>query len=149
MVKRNVDRYSRGTAYHEAGHAVVAWTLSLSVGTILVREEDAGGGTEVGSASHLSLIEQIAICAAGHAAEQVFGFEPHDLASFKDHVKVFQLFEAYEVSEEEQGPALRDEGYNYACTLLECHKINVIAVAERLVETGRVDASEFLSLMSN
>jgi ATP-dependent Zn protease len=75
VVKRIVERYPRGTAYHEAGHAVVAWALSLPVGTIRVWEEDAGGGTEIGSASHLSLIEQIAIRAAGHAAEQVFGYE--------------------------------------------------------------------------
>jgi hypothetical protein len=62
-------------------------------------------------------------------------------------VKIFELFESYEVSEEERGPALREEGYNCACALLEAHKSKVIAVAERLVEKGSVDASEFLRLM--
>ena len=66
------EGYPRGTAYHEAGHAVVAWALGLPVRTIRVRVDYAGGDAEIGPADHLSLIEQVAICSAGSAAEEVF-----------------------------------------------------------------------------
>jgi hypothetical protein len=139
------ERYPRGTAYHEAGHAVVAWALGLSVGT--VRVDGAGGRTEMGPAHYLSLIEQVAVCSAGSAAEEVFECSADELASFDDHVKVSTLIKANGVPEEEHGPALRDEGYNCALACLEAHKKKVIKLADRLVESGSVDASEFLCLM--
>jgi hypothetical protein len=37
------QRYPRGTAYHEADHAVVAWSFGLHVGAISVVAEDACG----------------------------------------------------------------------------------------------------------
>ena len=40
----------QATAFHETGHAVVVWALGLRVGTIEVREEDAGGRTDIGPA---------------------------------------------------------------------------------------------------
>jgi ATP-dependent Zn protease len=143
------EQYPRGTAYHEAGHAVVAWALGLPVRTIRVRIDDAGGGIEIGPADHLSLIEQVAVCSAGSAAEEVFECSAHELASFNDHVKVLKLIEANGVSEEEHGPALRDDGYNCARAYLETHKSKVVKLAERLVERGSVDAAEFLRLMND
>ena len=142
-----VEQYPGGTAYHEAGHAVVAWSLGLPVGTINIRAEDAGGGTEIGPADHLSLVEQIAVCSAGHAAEQIFDIQTHDLASFNDQLKILNLIEVHGVSEEKQGPAFRDEGHNFACAILESHKNKLINLAERLVESGSVNPSEFLHLM--
>jgi ATP-dependent Zn protease len=142
------ERYSRGTAYHEAGHAVVAWSLGLPVGTIRVTVDDAGGGAEIGAADHLPLIEQVAVCSAGSAAEEVFECSAHELASFNDHVKVLNLIEANGVSEQEHGSALRDEGYNCARAYLESHRSQVIKLVDRLVECGSVDASEFLRLMN-
>ena len=94
------EQYLRGTAYHEAGHAVVAWALGLPVMTICVKIGDAGGGTEVGFADHLSLIEQVAVCSAGSAAEEVFECSAHELASFNDHVTVLKLIEANGVSKQ-------------------------------------------------
>ena len=143
------EQYLRGTAYHEAGHAVVAWALGLPVMTICVRIGDAGGGTEVGPADHLSLIEQVAVCSAGSAAEEVFECSAHELASFNDHVTVLKLIETNGVSEAEYGPTLRDEGYNCARAYLESHKSKVVKLAARLVECGSVDAAEFLRLMNN
>jgi hypothetical protein len=34
----------KGMAYHEAGHAVVAWALGLPVGDVYVRKMDEGNG---------------------------------------------------------------------------------------------------------
>jgi len=115
------ERHPRGSAYHEAGHAVVAWALGLSVGT--VRVDDAGGRTEMGPAHYLSLIEQVAICSAGSAAEEVFECSAHELASFDDHAKVSTLIKANGVPEEEHGPALRDEGYNCALACTDLSKV--------------------------
>ncbi len=103
-----IERYPRATVYHEAGHAVVAWSLGLPVGAVSVSDEDASGSTEIGLADHLSLV---AVCLAGIAAVEVFGRPTHERAGFNDHVKVLDLIEDYGISEEEQGQALRDEGY--------------------------------------
>jgi hypothetical protein len=77
----------------------------------------------------------------------VFGVENHDRASFTDHVKIADLLEAHGITEEERGKALRDEGHNRACDLLERHKSEVTRLVERLVENGKVDPFELLILM--
>jgi ATP-dependent Zn protease len=142
-----IERYPRGTAYHEAGHLVVAWSLGLPVGAVSVSAEDASGGTQIGLADHLMLIEQIAVCYGGIAAVKLFGHPIHELAWFNDRVAVSKLLERHRVSEEEQGPTLRDEGYSFARTRLERHREKVIALAELLVEHGRIEASEVMLLM--
>lgn len=152
---RNVDvglagmteRYSRATAFHEAGHAVVAWSLNLPVVAVRVSDDDASGGTETGPADHLPLIEQIAVRFAGFAAEGVFECPAYELAGTNDLYEISKLLHANGISEEDQGSALRDEGYDLAKTLLENHKSKVIKLANRLVECGNVEASEFLRLM--
>ena len=42
-----------GTAYYEAGRAIVAWSLGLEVQSIRIHADDAGGGAVIGSADHL------------------------------------------------------------------------------------------------
>jgi ATP-dependent Zn protease len=142
-------KFSQATAYHEAGHAIVAWALGLRVGTVHVREEDAGGGADTGPADHLNLVDQIAVCSAGYAAEQVFGIENHDLASFTDHARIADLLAANGVSEEDRGAALRDEAHHRARALLEQYKQKVIRLAQRLVTTGSVSESEFLRFIGD
>jgi ATP-dependent Zn protease len=137
---------SAATAYHEAGHAVVAWALGLYVGTIEVRE-DAGGGADIGPADHLSLVDQIAICSAGYAAERLFGVENHERASATDHAKIARLLEAHGVSEEERGPALRDEGHERACAFLLPHKDKMRTLADLLMKQSSVSAESFDLLM--
>ena len=57
----------RGTAYHEAGHIVVAWALGLKVGAsaIGINGDNSAGKTDIEHHKPLSLIDKIAICAAG------------------------------------------------------------------------------------
>jgi len=142
------ERYSRATAYHEAGHAVVAWSFDLPVRAVRVSDDDAGGATDIDSADGLTLIEQIAVLSAGIAAGGVFECPTHKLAGSRDRQKIMELIKAHGISEEgEQARKLRYDGIDYARVRLETHKSKVIKLAERLVEAGRVDASEFLSLM--
>jgi hypothetical protein len=68
------------------------------------------GAADTGSADQLPIVEQIAICLAGRAAEEIFDCLTHELAAFNDNVQIFHLLEAHGISEQEQGPALRGEG---------------------------------------
>lgn len=148
-VTPTTKRFPRATAIHEAGHAVVAWSLGLPVGAIRVSDDDASGGTEIGLADHLSLIEQIAVLSAGHAAERVFECPAHGLADAGDRHKILSLLRASGISEEEHGPKLRDQGYDFAKARLETYNIKVVELAERLVECGSIDGSEFRHLMDS
>jgi ATP-dependent Zn protease len=103
------QRYPRGTAYHEAGHAVVAWSFGLHVGAISVVAEDARGEARIGSAKHLSLVEQIALYSAGYVAENTFGHPAHRLAAASDHNRIRELLEANRVEEGPKAEALRSE----------------------------------------
>lgn len=141
-------RYPRGTAYHEAGHAVVAWSLGLQVRGVRVSDEDASGGAEIGGADRLSLVDHISLCAAGYAAERVFDCRTHELAGFNDRLKIMELITRSGKSEEEYGPALRDEGYERARELLVRHERKVNQLAGQLVEHGYVDAADFLHMMA-
>jgi hypothetical protein len=141
------QRYPRGTAYHEAGHAVVAWSFGLHVGAISVVAEDARGEAQIGSAKHLSLVEQIALYSAGYVAENTFGHPAHRLAAASDHNRIRELLEANRVEEGPKTEALRSEAAGCARERLLAHKAKVIRLAERLVQDGCVDAAEFLRLI--
>jgi hypothetical protein len=139
--------YPRGVAYHEAGNAVVGWALGLRVTVSRVFYDDAKdwkGETKIDDAGHLSLPEQIAICAAGYTAEWFFQCPTHDRASDGDNEKIYLLLKAAGISEQDH-PARIDDGNTVARHHLEAHRGKVIALAERLAECGHVDdASEFL-----
>jgi len=62
---------TRRAAYHEAGHAVVAWALNLPIGEMRLAKGDEG--VQIGRADHLTVIEQLAICYAGLAAGDLSG----------------------------------------------------------------------------
>jgi hypothetical protein len=143
------DQYLCGTAYHEAGHAVVAWSLGLPVGTISVRADDASGGTQIGSADHLDLIEQIAVAAAGYMAVEVFGQPTYDLAAFSDLNRIRELLEANGITEDDESATLRWKGDQCARDRIVADHAKVIRLAERLVQDGSVEATEFLRLMED
>jgi hypothetical protein len=72
-------------AYHEAGHAVVALSLGLSVGRveIAIDGDDAKGTTDIAGTSGLPLVDQLAICAAGMEAQERFNAPTHDAAGWR------------------------------------------------------------------
>jgi hypothetical protein len=144
------EQYPRGTAYHEAGHAVVAWSFCLQVGTIIVVADGASGGAQIGPADHLSLVEQIAVCAAGYTAEDVFGHHhANRLAAACDHTRIRKVLEDHGISEGEEAVALRSKGAACARAHLLAHEAKVIRLAERLVHDGCVDDAEFRRLMED
>lgn len=143
------DKYPRGTAVHEAGHAVVAWSLDLPVGAIWVSADDASGGAQIGRADHLKLEEQIAVRCAGGIAEEVFECSNHEFATFNDNVAIMALLDEHGVTEENGGAAIRAQGYDIAAAKLGVNRAKVLALIEQLVEHGRVEPAAFLILMND
>ncbi|MGJ4888842.1 hypothetical protein ACQR1Y_11640 [Bradyrhizobium sp. HKCCYLRH3099] len=141
-------RYSRSTSFHEAGHAAVAWSLGVPVVALWVNADDAGGGAEIGKTAHLRLTEQIAIWSGGAVAQKVFDCSGHELAAFQDNVAIMELLEEHGISEENEGPALRAQGWDIASARPEANRTKVTRVADRLIEHGRMEAPDFLSLMN-
>jgi hypothetical protein len=62
----HADDDLRGMAFHEAGHAVVAWSLNLRVESIYIREIGAGNSaTKTDPPDRLPFMDQLATLAAG------------------------------------------------------------------------------------
>ncbi len=74
------DQDRRGAAYHEAGHAVVASALGLSVRRmeIAIDGDDAKGAADIQDDPNLPLVDQLAVCAAGLEAQKLFKAPTHD-----------------------------------------------------------------------
>jgi len=70
----------RGTAFHEAGNAVVARYFGLKVIELEIREDGSGKTDTVGATADLPLIDQIAILCAGEASRTIFKCRSHALA---------------------------------------------------------------------
>jgi ATP-dependent Zn protease len=145
----HADDYLRGMAYHEAGHAVVAWLLSLRVESIYIREFDAGdSATKTDPPDHLCLIDQLATLAAGVEAERVFKSPLHELAGARDRLMAINLIlERHEGLASDEVQLHLAAGHARARKLLLEHRDRVIRVAEHLREAKQADAAEFLRLM--
>jgi ATP-dependent Zn protease len=144
------DDYLRAMAFHEAGHAVVAWSLNLRVESICIREVGAGNSTtKTDPPNHLSLIDQLATLAAGLEAERAFNCPLHEHAGDRDRLMAATL-----VLERHEGLASNEiqshlaAGHARARELLLDHKDRVIRIAEHLLSVRQVEAAEFLGLMS-
>ena len=75
----------RRTAFHEAGHAVVAWALDRPVtGLRLLSDQD--GEADVGDVGSLPLVKQIAVAMGGWYGAERSGVEQlHDSDLEGDH----------------------------------------------------------------
>jgi ATP-dependent Zn protease len=64
----------RGAAIHEAGHAVVAWALGLRVRRleIAIAGDMSAGEVDIEEKQSMSLVDRIALCAAGGDAQDLF-----------------------------------------------------------------------------
>jgi hypothetical protein len=85
----------RANAYHEGGHAIVAWALRLYVHEITIRDDRPGENTITGGTKHLPLVDQVANCNAGRQAEEVFEHLLPSWASDGDRVDTFNLLAAH------------------------------------------------------
>jgi hypothetical protein len=86
------DDLLRGAAFHEAGRVVVAREFGLPVGEIEI-DEDGSGWSQIGSAVHLPLIDQIALWVACIEAQQLFNCRTQVLAAAADDGMVIGLLD--------------------------------------------------------
>ena len=140
-------RYPEGTAYHEAGHAIVAYALGLRVGDIHINEHDEGGGTEVCQCdASRSFIEQAALRLAGIKAQTLWK-KPSTLPlGQKDQEKLLHQGRGLSDACREE---IRMRGFELAGEKLERYEGKVKAVAEHLIEHGRMTESEFDAMMAD
>ena len=138
------DSDLRGSAYRQAAHAVVAWSLGLEVQGIHIGADD-DGDTVIGTADRLPLVDQIALIVASREAESFFENPITDGADFDDLKRLIGLLKAIP---EKQSAALRAQGRNRARQRLAAHWVKIIRLAERLIDVHHVNAAEFLRLIS-
>ena len=139
----------RGVCCHEAGHAVVAFSLSVPVVAVRVSYSEVPGwhgGTDT-LTDHLDYMDRVTILMAGRAAEEVFSCPAHETAWLHDLGQIAALLRANGVPEEAH-PSLIIEGDERARAILERHRDKVHKLIDRLVECGRVERPEFLRLMN-
>jgi len=116
----------RRAAFHEAGHAVVARFFGLWVGDHLEIVDDGRGKTEIGPANHLARIDQITVCIAGVAAQDLFGFSRPE-AGYFDHAQIIELVEGLSEAESLE---LRNAAYARAREIIKNQKSEVERLAE-------------------
>jgi len=138
----------RSTAIHEAGHVVVAWTLELPVGAIeiSVNGDDTAGKSEIDdTARALSLIDRIALCAAGVVAQRLFGCEATHLhAGWSDFAKMLDILDN---RPDEDADNIRFAGYDRAFQILDRRRALIQHLAEPLAISGRLEKDDVGSLL--
>src|SRR4051794_26457483 len=78
----------RTFAYHEAGHAVVAWALGLRViGVSIGTQGDCGPHTQLDEARPPSLFQALIINQGASAAENLFEAPTNSRARLRDRYK--------------------------------------------------------------
>jgi Peptidase M50B-like len=131
-------------AAHEAGHAIVAQMLGLRVAFLEIAA-DGSGKSSIEPAHHLEIADQIAVYTAGSQAVKLLGFEQRRQAAYDDHVKVYELLNAYPEAEHDH---LRSEGYRRASQILRDRRGALDRVAARLWRKWHVDGTTFKKLIS-
>jgi len=119
---------------------IVAREFGLTVGEIAigVDGDDAKGRTDIGSAHHLPLIDQIALCVAGVVAQSLFDWPTHNLAGAGDYAKVVKLVHGMT---ETNSLKLRNAASARARAILERRATEVERLAQQLLKQRRIKAS--------
>jgi ATP-dependent Zn protease len=139
-----IEQYPRGTAFHEAGHAVVAHFLGHEVVHIHISNDDESGRTDI--TAPVTRMEHLTFLFAGMAAQNIFSAPSKHQAGLGDVVDFLNLMAKEGVSDDER-EALRQDAYQRANITLHAHRAEVEAVAARLMEHGPMDGPQFLEVM--
>jgi hypothetical protein len=143
------ERYPQGFCSHEAGHAVVAFSLGVRVVAVSVfftEKEGWKGYTKTEGTDHLPWEDQIMLRIAGMAAEEFFNCPEDPRASLHDRGEIASLLDRIGMSEEREARVA--QGNARARIILEEHREQTLRLVARLVEHGHVSEPEFLRLMS-
>jgi hypothetical protein len=141
------DRDQRGAAFHEAGHAVVASALGLTVGyiEIAIGDDDAKGASGIETNAKLCLLDQLALCAAGLEAQKLFDAPTHEGAGWGDYGMMVELLENLE---EDEQLRMMHQGHERAFDLVSLHRAKVERLAMALIEKKRLEVDDIASLLA-
>ena len=117
------ERYPQGFCCHEAGHAVVAFSLGVRVVAVSVfftEKEGWKGYTKTEGTDHLAWKDQIMLRVAGMAAEEFLDCPEDPRASLHDRGEIASLLDRMGMSEERE--ARIAEGNAGARIILEEHR---------------------------
>jgi hypothetical protein len=85
------DRFRWSAAVHEAGHAIAAWGLGLSIGGLEIFDADDAGRSWIEDNAHLGIVDRPAVCAAGTEAVALLDAGAHYQAGYSDRGKIIGL----------------------------------------------------------
>jgi hypothetical protein len=136
-----------GAAYHEAGHAVVAWALGLRVHRMVIgiAGDSTAGEADIEEKGSISLVDRIAICSAGGDAQELFDVPTNDICMVSDMGKIYDLIGEYN---ELVGSCLRQIGFQKSREILKQHRDRVARLAQALVERMELTEAEIDALLS-
>ena len=122
--------------------------MGLAVGRveIAIDGDDAKGAADIQEATTLSLLDQLAICAAGLEAQEMFDAPTHEGAGWGDYGRMVELLT--DLNEDEQVTMLH-KGHQRAFDLIEANRAKVERLAMALFEKKRLGADEVVSLLTD
>jgi hypothetical protein len=127
----------RSLSYHEAGHAVVAWSLGFRVSKVSIgMDGNDGPVTELDAVLPPRPSQALIINRGGMAAEDLFDALTSSRARLTDRYQADH--EILKRLKRKKCEAKRD-AYHRARKLLEANKEQAIKVAEYLIEHGKID----------
>jgi hypothetical protein len=144
------EKYPQGLCCHEAGHALVAFSLGVRVVAVSVfftEKQGWKGDTKTEGTDHLPWKDQIVLRIAGKAAEEFFDRPADPGASLHDLGEIASLLDRMGMSEEREARIV--EGKARARIILEEHREQALRLVACLVEHGHVNETKFLRLMSD
>jgi hypothetical protein len=127
-----------GAAYHEAGHVLVALHYGLEVGLIVVRE-NGDGDTDISRTEHLPLLDRVAVCMGGGAAQQHFQAPATDHAMMADYVMVYNL--TPQMTDEEREAAI-EKAFIRARSIIAQNADEVARLAKILIARRAIKLDE-------
>ena len=138
----------KGTAYHEAGHAIAALVLSADdVSATIEDDEEFWGRADYSHPGAAPASRAIIVCAGPMAAWRVLPDDDDrkDCIEGRDVERLFKFVHQIDPNPDEEKPTvialmrLADE-------LLDEHWPSVVRVAEALLKSTSLNAAELLSL---
>jgi hypothetical protein len=138
-------------AFHEAGHAVLAWSFGVPVGGVYLDLQKESGHIDAPSHKHMDIdiTRRIAFCLAGLRAEDAFTPPGRPAKAAFDLGNVWELLrESGTPKDTPEGKVLRNQGRACADKQLRKHEARVRRVAEALLQQPhKITRDQFEQLM--
>ena len=127
-----------GAAYHEAGHVLLALHYGLDIGEIVIRE-NGDGNSDTSPSEHLPLLDRVAVCMGGAAAQQHFQAPATDHAMLADYAMVVEF--TPEMTNEEREVVI-EKGFVRARRVIAQNTDELARLAKILIEKRSINLNE-------